>query len=246
MSALLAIPGAAPTLDALATTATAEHEASLRTGEASVRHAVACGQALLAAQQQVTVGEWDDWLLTNTEIERTRAYIYMRLARYTDTVLPARCTTIKDALDLVAHEADARTRRSLSAEQVVQLRALHADGGWSMRRIAAELGIGVSTVWWHTSSKAARQRALQRQRQRSRAAKKALQCQEREQAIARAGGAVADGYLLMRRAAQTLDRALSQARDPQMRGALSRALTRLHSAEDAMLEAIGSEYGGAK
>jgi hypothetical protein len=76
---------------------------------------------------------------------------------------------------------------------------------------------------------------------RRKEAANALQQRQREMGAKRIGGSVADGYSLVRRAVQAVDRAHSESRDREVRAALSHAIGRLHEAEDQIVRAMGLE-----
>lgn len=85
------------------------------------------------------------------------------------------------------------------------------------------------------------ERTAKRRAARRREATQALRRRERDAAMRRVGGSAADAYSMIRRTAQALDRASRDASTPEIRAALSGALTKLHAAEDEIVRALGVE-----
>jgi hypothetical protein len=59
----------------------AEHEAVCLAARATLAHAFAAGELLLAAKAQVPHGDWADWLHTHCDVSERSAQKYMQLAR---------------------------------------------------------------------------------------------------------------------------------------------------------------------
>jgi hypothetical protein len=59
----------------------AEHEATSAALKSGVRHAMAAGDLLLEARQQVPHGQWLAWIKENCELSERTAQLYIRLAK---------------------------------------------------------------------------------------------------------------------------------------------------------------------
>lgn len=198
-----------PTLDELAATIRREHDLVLGAGVSIIQHAVLAGDALLAARAQVPRGQWLVWLDTNWEHESyAMAAYYMRIARSKAKVMDA--AGIKEAIKRLAGQS--RVFDLPTAPYASEIRELRAEGV-PVKRIAAAVGISPSAVYGHLLSpeeRRARKRVntarAKAKRAERKAAEKALERQQRDAAMKKAGGDAWDAYVLIRKVAPVLDR----------------------------------------
>jgi hypothetical protein len=73
-------------LDELAYRANAEHRAYEAAQSAAIAHAIAAGQALIAAKAEVGHGHWLAWVRTSLDFSEDTAEIYIRIARNSERV----------------------------------------------------------------------------------------------------------------------------------------------------------------
>lgn len=226
----------------LADTIRREHQLALDAGGEMLTHAIACGEALLAAKAVVPFGAWRLWLQDNTAQSEATSSCYMRLAHYRALVLADGEGGIKRGLR-VLRGVD-RVDASLTDQRSVEARQLAADG-LSVQAIGELLGVS------HTTARAMidheyreRRKRQSREYQRRRAAdRKAKQAQERDLAIKRAlvkvGQATSEAYALANR----LDHLLGQARGEVQSKDARRAINEAHAHRDEMMAALVRALG---
>ncbi len=223
-------PRTLSTIDELAVEVRAEHARALASASAVVVHAIRCGELLLKAKARIPHGHWRRWVAEKVLADGLRwssVNAYMRFARHQAILRDGRPTTPEDATRLLHGHADARLDPGVR-DQARELR----DEGMTYDQIAEQLAISKGCAWRLTNphSYAANRR---KKRNESIAAKRALGIRERDAAVQRRGGSLAQGYALIRRAAQELDRALAAA-DSDERQHIVTAIGRLHRAEDSI------------
>jgi hypothetical protein len=99
-------PGLSNSLTDLAFRIKAEHEASSESARRSLVHAMAAGDLLLEAKQQLKHGQWMPWLKQHCAIPDRTARLYMRLAENRSQIGNAIANlSIQGAIRLLA-EAD--------------------------------------------------------------------------------------------------------------------------------------------
>jgi transposase len=240
--AIVLAEAARPTeLARLADAANTEHRQVLQLAATALDHATRCGEALIAAHDAVTDGDWEVWLAQNFEGDRVTAYRYIRIAAYKDRLAPHTArggVSLRRGLQLVSHlprvgGEGGGAQPSITRDETMEVQRLLADG-WTKREVAAMLGVGQHTVNRRANPVATRA-ADKRRRHRARAARHALR---REEVAAEAtGGSLAEAYSLLRRLAQELDRTEIDSRE--LRAHVSAALGFVHRAEDELVKALG-------
>jgi Protein of unknown function (DUF3102) len=88
-------------LASLAEAANREHSAGEAAYASAVDHAIAAGEALLAAKGQVQYGQWLGWVDDHFHGSRRTAQVYMRMARNADVGHLAGQSSIKQALEAI-------------------------------------------------------------------------------------------------------------------------------------------------
>ena len=104
-----------------------EHRQFFESMNRGLEHALAAGQLLIAAKEQIKHGEWLGWLEEHCEIDERLAQKYMRVAREMPKLAekqPANTPRVADlsfrqALDLVA--ANAHTARKIKPEALPEV-----------------------------------------------------------------------------------------------------------------------------
>lgn len=234
----------APTLLELAATANREHHATMAAVSSALRHAIGCGEALLAAKAIVEPGQWQHWLDENFDSQQNR--VYMRLAFYRDR-LPCDISIV-DAKALVRGlpalgnpGGGVKTFSAAVHDEVLELRAL----GWTRRAIAREVGVSRSTVdRWLQPDGPRRERERQaKRRAASAAARAAVFADQRNReigrAVRRAGAAMAELYAMAERMQDVLAQAHDETEDREARAALSLAGEHYRKMRDEVVRALG-------
>lgn len=143
-----------------------EHELAYQAGLVTLEHAIAAGDALMAAQRLVPVGEWAKWVEENTPSGRGywACQSYMRLAALKVHVDPD--LSIGANLQLLRGMEGRSTSHKIPDH--VRERAVHlaAAGEMSLAQIAREAGVDRSTVRAWVNPEWAREKE-QRRRSRS-------------------------------------------------------------------------------
>jgi transposase len=227
---------AEPGLTELASLANREYRNARQAAETAVRHALACGEALLAAQKLIPHGGWQEWLALNHEGSEASAARYMRIAAYRDVIETEGATSIENALGLLEDSPRRGRYRPLEEKAL----ALFAEGA-RQTDIAQQLGVGASTVCHWVNPDVKHQQRVREREARGHAARhrRDVRQQRREAAIRKRGGSVAEAYSTIRRAAQAVGRAEEDASSRDVRSALREALSQVHHAEDAIVRALG-------
>lgn len=226
-----------------------EHEAVERALGDAVAHATSAGEALLEAQAQVPRGGWTRWLEDNFEMSRHTAEVYIRIARHRDLLPPGMRSRNQAIAYLRSHKDAADGRRHGAWGHPVEVReeaaALHATG-LSYAAVGRALGVATQTVqgWLSASGRReqdqrAKNRARRQRERERRRAQDALRREDRDRAVKKIGGGVAEAYAQLRRTAQTVDRLRDATEERDVRVALGHALTNLHLAEDKIVVALG-------
>lgn len=133
----------------LAVTIRREADLALQAGQSMVLHAVACGEALLAAKEIVPCGQWMAWCEENLPTGYSRATCgnYMRLAGLKEHVDPA--CSITTNLQLVAGlEAPGYNKGVPRFPPEIKQEALrlHATGEFTQIAIAQAVGTTKHTI----------------------------------------------------------------------------------------------------
>jgi hypothetical protein len=239
------------TLDELAAAANSEHHQAVEAATAAVDHAIRSGELLAAAHQRVTAaGEsWSQWLTENFEGVHRTAATYIRIAAHRDHVPDgAGLVEARRALRGLPRVYIGPALPSGAPEETKdEARRLRSEG-MSLKATAERLGVSKSSILnWTDPDHYAKVRArARRYNARQRLARGELRRRERDAVVRAAGGALADAYGLVRRAAQAVDRARAEADDREAKNALAAALGELHSTEDKIVRALGVAAGGPK
>lgn len=240
-----------PSLDELASTARYEHEQTFAAVSSALTHALRCGEALVEARERLRAGcgDWAAWV-ASTGISIGAAQNYRRLALSRAVVLSDDCPrTISGALAHLRQlgqpaigPTGGHNRTPLLEDDIAAMRRLR-EAGTSYERLGEQFGVSRAVVQQRLDPEFQRRssEATKRHRRRARAAKKALEREQRDQAVKRAGGKPAKAYSLLRQCASELDRAAGEAEDEETRLALSSALRHVHKAEDEVVRALRLE-----
>ncbi len=241
------------TVDELVIWIQREHDACEVAVRNTLEHAINCGKGLLLAREMVPAG-WVAWLDQNVSFENVRAYQYMRIAANEDHVRESGAMNFGQAKAAVTglprvqfmHRDSPRYDPAV-VDQVKQLRS----DGLTQRGISNELGIGLTTIRAILDPSAARAASRRdkakdaKQRAAFRAETERLE-RERERRITErearaAGGAVADAYAAVRKAASKVDSAFMAADNTEERRCLRSALSSIHKAEEQIVAALRIE-----
>jgi hypothetical protein len=258
MTATEVLPAGTKTLTELAEVANAEHQATGAALVDALGHAMNCGNALLAARDKVGPKEWDSWMTDNLRFGRGGATIYMRFAYYRHMIPAALTEPYVDSRGGLRQPTFTRAAAYVKGlppmfDDVFRLRLpqstrdeakrLHKEG-LNYTQIGNLLGISKNSALLICDPKArARYRANAQERRRQiTAGRRALREKERREAldatVKNAGGALADAYSLIRRAAQRIDQASAEINDSESRHDLRQALTSVFQAEDAIAKSL--------
>lgn len=218
-----------------------EHALAQDAARQALTHVIQAGEALREARTAVDSGAWNQWCERHGLGER-RARDYIRIATY-QSELPEWVTTRTEAIVSlkglpVATENGGWQRLSdATREEALRLRA----EGLSQRQVGEALGISHVTIGlWEREqpSSKTKRRARSRQASREKQARLALRQLERDRAMRKRGGTVAEAYSLLRRAAQMLDRARDGETSKEVRHHLDQALYGVHRAEESAAKAL--------
>jgi len=237
MSAHLAVvTGPAPgSLEDLAQKADAEHRLVVAAEEEMVAHAIRAGAALELARPMVPYGEWEAWVRDSTGFAPQTANAYRRLYRNREWLERQGANTIKEARRLLS-ERDTRERSKRIPALKAEARRLVHVAGKSQAEAADIIGVDRTTVnrWLKPGSGLKKQKRLARERE----ARRALARQERDRAMRKAGGSVAEAYSLIHRTAQCLESACSEVGAPDAKEHMREALRKLYAVEDEIARAV--------
>lgn len=214
-----------------------EHQLVYQASLDALEHAIRCGERLIEAREQVPDGKWSQWVKENVAITQSVVTRYIRLATYRDKLAsaPDPLETISAAMSYL-HEIDApavgrgRTGKGPSFD-VDEARRLR-ESGMTFRQIGKALGVSDVAVSYQLNPpgpewKEKRQRAAQ-----DRNAQRRIQVEQQiADTIRKVGGSLAEAYDLLVRCVDALSRALIEADDDELFGALSVALANTQRAE---------------
>lgn len=221
-------------IEELAAAVEHEHQQIGASVAASIEHAIRAGLLLLEAKSRLPFGDWQDWLALNTPgVTMEYARIYMRVARNRELVREQMPPSLKAARKMLV-KANVRDLR-YDPELRTEARRLRKDG-LSHKKIATELGCSTATVsrWLNP---AAERRYRESRAKTSRTGRLALNQTKRVAAANKVGGDVAEGYALIRRSLDALERASTEC-SGEARTALRSAMNSLYNAEDAVSRAV--------
>lgn len=232
-----------PTLDELAAIAKHEHDQVLVGVRHTLEHAIRAGEALLAAQRLVPIGEWGRWLDHHWS-QRMTPTLYMRIAYNRDLVMEAGVTSVERARRMLQDVAPPR-REAIKEhprwkiDEAVRLRSL----GMTNAQVAEHLEVPVNTVkgWMRTPDSRRRRdrKAKARRRREARLLRDQLRSEAATRAAKRAGGAIAEAYAMAERMQDVLGQAHREATDPERRRALAVAGQHYRQMRDEIVRALG-------
>jgi hypothetical protein len=213
----------------------------------AVAHAIACGDALLAAQAQVPEGKWGAWCRENVpEIDPSRVTKLCRLAAHKDVIIAGNFATIERAMaymrSLSIPPRPSGPRRGKRQFDRDEAKRLH-NAGVDYKTIGEMLGVSDQTVSLvlnpaRSRKKAEYQKRYLRERQ---AAAKAKEREDRDRAVRLTKGLPAEAYALLRQCALVVDKAIGESADASSRANLRAALGFVHKAEDEIVRALKLE-----
>lgn len=230
-SGSLALVREPATLAELAQTANHESQMAFEAGTRMIQHAINCGEALLEAKTHVPRGEWTDWLAENFERSLSVAHQCMRIARHKSKVIDAQATNFKGALRVLHGGRPS----NIDPAEEAYAKKLRAEG-MTYSQIATHLDVPKSRVQRYLNPASEKAR-LERAKRVTIAGRRELNRQARDRDAKKAGGAIAEAYALIRKTLQTIDVAIGQEKDRDVKHHLNDAVNRLHNAEDAIVKA---------
>lgn len=226
----------------LARVANAEHESVVRAGVSMIEHAICAGEALSCAKRKCSPGEWKRWCAANLDIGYHAAHNYIRVFDHQDKIRQELVDpTLPQALQHIKGLSVSHDLRGWNGKPAQRKAQQLREEGRSYQEIADELGYARDTVraWLDPKARAQLRAGTARRLRRRRAAAKALAREERDRAVREAGGAGAEAYSLVRRAAAELHDASTKASSKEARQHFNTAYTRLTLAEDEIVRALG-------
>lgn len=254
-------------LEELASSINAGYVQLVNEVRSALHRAMHIGELLCAAKRQMGKDEWGAWVVQNVDMSRSCVTNYMRLATYKDLINEAlesgsiaestngggsveRALIHLRGMPAVDGTGKGHTVGKYPEDIREEARAM-ARAGLSRKDICDALGVGRSAVskWCvgeggvapGVKGKTEKQRyqALKSRLARERAARAALRRQERDRAVTKHGGGVAEMYSLIRKAAQVADRTLADETESELRAEISAALSDMHKIEDRIVRALG-------
>jgi hypothetical protein len=100
----------------LAARINAEHEAAGGALKRSLQHAIAAGELLLEAKDQLKHGQWLPWLKEHCQISERTARLYMRVAKNKTEIGNVADLTVRGAVALLASPLDSFAAKAADAE----------------------------------------------------------------------------------------------------------------------------------
>jgi transposase len=241
-----------PTLVELARAANREHQSVTAAGQTMVQHAIAAGEALLAARNACEEKQWLNWCADNIKFSYGSVALYMRVARYRDVLEGLDgppVTTLARAKDLLVGVDHGDEHWWNSHKYPPEIRAAAKrlrDDGMSYAAISRTLGVHYGTIKeWFNPDLMKRRRAKTNKRRAERV-KARHEHREREikTAARKAGGAVAEAYSLAERMQDVIGKAQTESTDTEAREALARAGTHYRKMRDEIVVALGVSHAG--
>jgi hypothetical protein len=92
----------------------------------AMKHAIAAGELLIEAKEQVAHGEWLPWLEKHCELSGRTAQAYMRLARELGKMDPAKAQrvadlSVREAVKQIAHDVRKVVQRPEMTDRVLEI-----------------------------------------------------------------------------------------------------------------------------
>jgi DNA-binding transcriptional MerR regulator len=239
-----AAPEVLPSLLELAVIANEEHALCERilgpALQSALPHAIAAGEALLAARQQTPTGSWRRWLSENFDASYAAANRYVRIAQYKHLLTGAR--GVKDALEQLAGLPDAASRAGASrlyGEDVRDAALRDRRAGKTIHEVADKYEVSPTTVWrWeHPGQQAAiRRRWYAKRKARLQAAERL----EQARAARKINTPLAEAYAMAERMQDVLVQAQRETADSETRAALRDAGEHYRKMRDEIVRALGA------
>lgn len=226
-------------LDELRDRANSEHRLAVAAATDLLQHAIAAGNALNEARELIPFGGWMKWVEREFEGSVSNANFYRRLALNAALVVNSGVRTLREAERYLVEHADVTTSTPRTGsivrrrrEEILKLRS----EGKTVEEVGAIVGVSRATVY--NLSRKDWQRFARRRHQTRKLANRALKREQRDKAAKKIGGDVAEAYSLIRRTAQTLEKAQATIGSRESREHLTRALNSLYRCEDEVARAI--------
>jgi hypothetical protein len=130
----------------LAARINAEHEAAGGALKRSLQHAIAAGELLLEAKDQLKHGQWLPWLKGHCQISERTVRLYMRVAKNTAQIGNVADLTVRGAVALLASPLDSLTAvaTAMAAESSLGLTIDEAE--WFSDEIAKRFSAYRDTI----------------------------------------------------------------------------------------------------
>lgn len=194
----------------LALEANKHHEAAERSRQSWLDDAIEVGLALLEAQQQTPPDLWKVWVAEHLEFSYGQAACYLQVATYKDALQESGLrmyAEVRLALKTMPNRKPGRRRQEVPGlESYIRLRRA---AGATWKQIADDIGVSRSYVRCvvDTSYREATRIRAREFARRQRAARRALDKQERDQLVRQAPSDVSVAYGHIRKAALALNAA---------------------------------------
>lgn len=235
------------TLEELATVAKQEHELVREGLTQALWHAIRSGEALQVAFDRIEPGQWIAWLKKNVDVIPGTAANYMRIAHYRDQLPPVNGLGIAAAMSYLKGLPERPNRKTARKyDQSVRDEAGRLrEQGMTYEAIGALFGASQTTVmmWLDPEFYARRHKISIEATRKARKAKQALALQEKREARAaaakKAGGGLAEAYSTIRLNQLAIDRAITEATDPDTKVMLQNARGFAIRVESKLVEALG-------
>ena len=228
-------------LEQLAQAANDQHQAVAGAASQLLKHAIWAGQALIEAKARVPLGEWEGWAAENIQFSPSAMAVYMRLATYRDEVLAGGYAGINAAMTALRGKPRADNGKVMRKPDWMrdEVQRLH-EAGLTNKAISELVDVSEITIgrWLNPDVRARAAASAKKRNERLRLARIALQQKERDRVVKQHGGAVAEAYALIRRAAQQLDRAQDEEINREIAGQIRSALGKVHAAEDEIVRTL--------
>lgn len=232
----------APNLSALTVTINEEYRLANEAAADALIHAVACGEALLAARELMPSGLWTAWVEQNLDIGYIAATCWCRLARNKALLDLNQETGVKAALRHLRELGVDRPRTDNGQSptfDVDEARRLR-ESGLSWQRVADEFGVSRTSIRYQLQPgfrQSKRKLAAARIKRQAKERQALIQL-DRVKAVKKLGGDVSLLYEWLRKGAVILDRLIVESEDWEYRSAMREAQSAFTKAEAAIVKAL--------
>lgn len=205
-----------------------------------LEHAIRAGESLTAAKQMVPDGGWLAWVKRELDISHASVNFYMRVFAYRHQLPqgePLKRTDVVQHLRFLA-PLDRNTKPEWMQDEARRMR----NDGETFADIADHLGVNVETVrrWLNPKLKEQQLIRVRDLRRRQRAAERALRQKERDDAVKRYGGDVAEFYSQAIRLAQAIDQASRNTDNVAEAAALREARDQQYKVRDMLWQYVST------